>query len=110
MKYTIVFYETKSGNCPVEKFLNALPVKHHAKIIRNLELLEEYGQFMQGGLISHIKDEIWELRTIFGGNISRILYFTPTGNKFVLLHGFIKKTPMKEFDLAKERKRDYNIS
>jgi phage-related protein len=42
--------------------------------------------------------------------ISRILYFTHTGKKFVLLHGFTKKTnktPQREIEIAEERMKDY---
>ena len=110
MKNTVIFYETESGNCPVADFLGKLPVKHHAKAVRNLELLEEFGRHLGGGLIDHIQDEIWELRTRFGNDISRVLYFAPVGNTYVLLHGFIKKTqktPPREIRTAQSRMKDY---
>ena len=72
MKNTVIFYETESGNCPVADFLHTLPVKHHTKAVRNLELLEEFGRQLGGGLIDHIHEEIWELRTRFGNDISQI--------------------------------------
>ena len=110
MKNTIIFYETLSGKCPVIEFLNGLSVKHHAKVIRNLQLLEEFGQHLQGGFISHIHGDIWELRIGFGNNISRILFFSSTRNSFVLLHGFIKKTyqtPQRDIKIAQNRMKDY---
>jgi phage-related protein len=42
--------------------------------------------------------------------ISRILYFTHAGRKFILLHGFAKKTnktPRREIEIAEERMKDY---
>ncbi len=110
MKNNIIFYETLSGNCPVAEFLKGLPPKHHAKAVRNLELLEEFGQFLQGGLIAHIHEEIWELRISSANNISRILYFMPMGNTFILLSGFIKKTPktpQRDIRIAQKRMKDY---
>ena len=111
LKNNILFYETFAGNCPVANFLKNLPPKHHAKAVRNLELLEEFGQFLQGGLIAHVYKEIWELRISSANNISRILYFMPTANTFILLCGFIKKTPktpQKYIKIAQKRMNDYN--
>ena len=102
MKKIILLYETTSGNRPVERFLNTVPVDHRAKIVRNLELLREFGNQLGGGYIDYIKDGIWELRTAQGGNISRILYFSPVGDNIILLHGFIKKIIIDQ-----NRKKDY---
>jgi len=110
VKNTVIYYETLSGNCPVADFLNGLSIKHHAKAVRNLELLEEFGQFLQGGIVTHIHEEIWELRTKFANDISRILFFTSKRNTFMLLHGFIKKTtktPQKDIDIALKRMKEY---
>ena len=43
-------------------------------------------------------------------NIHRILYFAFTGRKFVLLHGFTKKTektPVREIEIAVRRMEEY---
>ncbi len=40
----------------------------------------------------------------------RLLYFPAPGRKFVMLHGFVKKTqktPPKEIEIAEQRMRDY---
>ena len=53
--------------------------------------------------------DFWELRTRIKGDIYRIFYFAYTGKKFVLLHGFQKKSqkaPGKELQ-AEDRMRDY---
>ncbi len=45
-----------------------------------------------------------------GKKFSRIFYFLPIGNKFVLLHGFLKKdqkTSKKELETALRYKEDY---
>ena len=110
MKNTILFYETLSGSCPVYEFLESLSHKHHAKAIRNLELLEKFGQNIGRGYISKVRDELWELRIRFANDISRIFYFIPRGNTFVILHGFIKKTqktPINEINISLKRMRDY---
>ncbi|MDR1764537.1 MAG: type II toxin-antitoxin system RelE/ParE family toxin [Lachnospiraceae bacterium] len=53
---------------------------------------------------------LWELRIQQGSDISRIFYFLTIGNKFVLLHGFLKKTtktPQAELDTALRNRDDY---
>ena len=110
MRSKIIFYETLDGNCPVADFLMGLLKKHHAKALRNIELLEEFGQYLQGGFITRIRGKLWELRIRFAGDISRILYFIPGGNTIILLHGFIKKTqktPDKEIEIALKRMNEY---
>ena len=51
-----------------------------------------------------------ELRIKHGRGISRILYFVQSGPRFILLHGFTKKsskTPKKEIDIAVSRMKQY---
>ena len=53
---------------------------------------------------------LFELRTKFSTNITRIFYFLIDNNKFVLLHGFVKKAdkpPKRELELALNNKLDY---
>lgn len=53
---------------------------------------------------------LFELRTKFSTDITRIFYFLFDKNKFVLLHGFIKKAnrpPGSELDKALSYKLDY---
>ena len=55
-------------------------------------------------------DDIFELRTILGNNIVRILYFFDEGETIIATNGFIKKqqkTPRSEILLAKQRRTIY---
>jgi phage-related protein len=114
MRNEIVFYQKESGESPVETFVKTLPVKHRAKVYWELTLLEQYGKDLKEPYVKHLAGEefrgLWELRIRLGSDISRIVYFTPAGNRFVLLHGFIKKTqkaPKIELAIAKKRMKDY---
>lgn len=106
----IELYSTKAGEEVVADYLNSLPSKDLAKVMRDIELLGEYGTALHEPQTKHIDGAIWELRTKFSTNIYRIFYFIRQNNKIVLLHGFTKKTqrtPQREIDLAKKRMDDY---
>jgi len=34
--WNIIFYEKEDGTTPVQEFLDKLPVKHHAKALRDI--------------------------------------------------------------------------
>lgn len=113
-KWEIELYEKSSIACPVLDFIQSLPPKHRAKIEREINLLEEFGINLTYPHTRKIEGEnykgLWELRIKFGNDISRVLYFLPIKNTFVLLHGFIKKsnkTPEKELKVAKNYMIDY---
>lgn len=56
-------------------------------------------------LVRKLDKNIWEVRSNLPNRIARIL-FTISGDKMVLLHGFIKKsqkTPANDLELAKHR-------
>lgn len=44
MKYTLEFYETETGSCPVADFLISLPAKARRKATTYFEVLEEGGK------------------------------------------------------------------
>lgn len=57
-----------------------------------------------------IRGKIRELRIKDNQGAIRVLYFTYTGRRFILLHGFIKKaekTPVKDIELAENRMNDF---
>ncbi len=114
MKWKIEFYQKENEEYPVKKFIDGLTKKHFAKALWEIGLLEEYGTVLKEPYAKAIKGEeykgIWELRIKFASDISRIFYFMPIGDKFVLLHGFVKKTeetPASEIDIAKRYMNDY---
>lgn len=108
--WEIEFYETENGKNLVSDFLDGLSEKHKARAIREIELLEEFGTKLTMPHAKQIDRKLWELRIKTSSNISRIFYFILMSNKFVLLHGYIKKTnktPEREKDIAKKRMADY---
>ena len=109
-RFEVIFYETTSGECPIEHFLSKQTPKMVAKAIGLLEILEAKGNALREPYSKHLDDGIFELRCKVGSNITRILYFFYYGGKIIITNGFVKKTqktPPQEILLAKKYRRDY---
>jgi len=74
----------------VEAFIEGLTEKEIAKVIRTIELLEEFGHKLGMPHSKHIDNGLLELR-IRGKREIRIFYCF-SKNKAVLLHACVKKT------------------
>jgi phage-related protein len=108
--WNIILYEKADGTKPVKEFLDKLPEKHHAKALRDIDVLEKYGTALTEPHVKHIKGKLWELRIKSASDISRVFYFVHIGKNIVLLHGFVKKTqktPNKEIETANNYLADY---
>lgn len=106
----VVFYEDTEGHQPVRDFLDALDAKMRAKVLGRIELLEELGVHLTMPYARHLGNGIYELRTVLGSNITRVLYFFMMGDRAVLTHGFVKKTqktPRSELERAERLRRDW---
>ena len=99
----IQYYADEEGRKPVQEFIDALDCKMQAKVFGWLELLEEYGPMLGMPLAKHLDDGIFELRTVQGNNITRILYFFVVGKTIVLT----QKTPAKEIERTKRMRLDW---
>jgi len=106
----VVFYNTNSKKFPVLDYINSQEALRIAKIRNAIRLLGEFG----------IEDSLSGNKKLKGSRYkgvhqlavesSRIIYFLISGNKFVLLHAFTKKTnktPIKELEIARKRMKDY---
>jgi len=98
----------------LEDFLLTLNPKLRAKAYSDIMLLKQLGINIRAPYSSPIKGDkytgLFELRTKFSTDITRIFYFLFDKNKFVLLHGFVKKAnrpPERELDRALSYKLDY---
>src|ERR1035437_6642651 len=89
--YEVIFYETPSGQVPVDDFLDSLQTKVRAKVEKWIEKLEQHGPNLPRPYADIVIGKIRELRIVFGSNHYRILYFF-FGKTIVLTHGFPKKT------------------
>ena len=108
----INFYETESGNRPVEDFLDSLNSKAAQKMTWVMELIEERQGNIHRKYFEKLKhtDEIWEVKAKYGSNEYRILDFIDEKNILFLVHGFQKKsrrTPKKDINAAEIRKKNH---
>jgi len=114
MEYSVEMYEKTDGKIPVLEFILNLNAKQQAKIFREIDLLEKFGNELHYPHVDSIKGDkykgLLELRIEFASDIFRIFFFLYQGNNAVLLHGIVKKkqkTPKKELDVALDRMNNY---
>ena len=110
MQWEIEFYKDRTGKEPLKEFLNYLPAGTRAKVMKLFSLLAEEGVLLKEPYTRQIRGKIRELRVKDNLGHVRILYFTFTGKRFILLHGFLKKTdktPEREIELAEKRMNDF---
>lgn len=110
MNWVVEHYRDNDGNEPTADFINSLPDKTKARVLRIIKLLKEYGVLLKEPYTKQIKGKIRELRIKDAQGNIRVLYFTYTGQRFILLHGFVKKTdktPSRDIEIAEKRMKDF---
>ena len=109
-EYEIEFYDKADGSEPAKEFILALDAKMRAKVVRTVGLLREEGPSLREPYSKHLEDGIFEIRTKFGSDITRVLYFFVIGRRIILTNGFVKKTqktPRNELEKAKLCRKDF---
>ncbi len=90
-------------------FFNSLNESTQRKIKQGLLLLATQER-LTSKFVKPIKDGLYELRTIWNGNIYRTFFIFDSGNIVVLFNGFQKKTqktPGNEIAKALKIKKEY---
>ncbi len=106
MEWEVEFYTDENGTKPVKEWILGLEENARSVVLRNLDLLEQLGVGIREPYVKHLENKLYEVRAKDRKGIYRIIYFAHTGKRFVLLHGFVKKTqktPRKEIEMAKKR-------
>ncbi|RIK38231.1 MAG: type II toxin-antitoxin system RelE/ParE family toxin [Chloroflexi bacterium] len=103
--WQVEFYADSRGRCPALTFVQSLPKKEQAELLRVLELLQEFG--LQLGM-PHARPiaGLWELRAGPG----RLFYVAHIGRRFIILHGYRKQSqaaPRREIETAHRRWADF---
>jgi phage-related protein len=110
-RWQVVYYQDRRGRRPVREFLDSLGATDLAAVMRGFALLEEFGLAVGA---PHVRSmggykKLWELRVRAQRGAIRLFYFAHTGRRFVILHGFVKKsgkTPRREIETAVRRMQD----
>lgn len=92
-----------------EAFLDKLSPKEVRKLEYGLLLLRSQ-PIISKKFVKFLRDELYELRTLYNGNIYRVFFIFDEGNIVVLFNGFQKKsqkTPQKEINKALKIKKAY---
>ena len=108
--FDVEYYEKGDGTFPAEEFILSLDTKMQAKMFRELELLETFGNELREPHSKPLGDGIYEIRAKVASDITRVLYFFVVNKKIILTNGFVKKTqktPDSEITLAKKYRKDY---
>ncbi|MDQ1335152.1 MAG: hypothetical protein QG552_2102 [Thermodesulfobacteriota bacterium] len=112
MEFAIEFYETRSGACPVQDFLDGLKESDpgdFAAVMAGMDKLRNR-DYHKPPLSKPIGDNLFELRHV-GKLNSRMLYFFSKGKRIIILHGVRNKARSiapGDRKVALDRKRDWH--
>ena len=110
MYWRIIFYKDKSGNEPVKEFILNQSDGAIGEILHVFDLLYRFNLSLGKPYVEKVEGRIWELRIKHSSDFYRILYFTFSGKKFILLHALVKKSdklPTRDIQLAIKRMNEY---
>ena len=111
MEFTVEFYETESGRCPIQEFLDGLKEtdpNDFAAILAGLAKLRNR-QYHRPPLSKPIGGDLFELRHV-GKLNTRVLYFFAKGQRIIAVHGIrnkAKEISKRDRKAALERKVDW---
>lgn len=106
------FYERPNGHNEFMEFLEQLPEKDQDKLLAVIHNVQEHGMLVARKMkwVKKLEDNLFELRSELGNNIQRALYFHWVDSRFIVTHGFSKKTqktPPKEILRALEIHKEF---
>ncbi len=111
MRFTVEFYETATGKCPVREFLDRLKgsdPEDFAALLAGLAKLR-HRQYHREPLSKALGDGLYELRHV-GKLNTRMFWFFMRHRNIVVVHGIRNKgraIPARDLATARERMRDW---
>jgi phage-related protein len=111
MVFSVEFYETESGVCPVKDFLDKLKTSDpddFAAVVAGLAKLRNR-QYHREPLAKALGNGLFELRHI-GKLNTRVLWFFVKNQRIIAVHGVRNKgqsIPARDMETARERMRDW---
>jgi phage-related protein len=110
MNWRVIFYRSASGKCPIEEFVEDLPVEDAKEVVASIAALRQLGNKARRPLVDYLEDGIYELRARRFRKQFRVLYTFAGRQTILLLTGFVKKTksvPVRKVKKAKALRKDY---
>jgi phage-related protein len=111
MEFTVEFYETETGACPVREFLDELKASDpgdFAAVLAGLAKLRNR-QYHREPLSKALGGELFELRHV-GKLNTRVLWFFMNHRRIIAVHGIRNKgrsIPPRDLATARARMRDW---
>lgn len=111
MDFTVEFYETAAGTCPVREFLDELKVSDpgdFAAVLAGLAKLRNR-QYHREPLSKAVGEGLFELRHV-GKLNTRVLWFFARNRRIVAVHAVRnkgQKLPARDIRIALDRMRDW---
>ena len=111
MEFSVEFYETAKGHCPVREFLDELKDSDpddFAAVVAGLDKLRNRN-YHREPLSKALGDDLFELRHV-GKLNTRVLWFFMKGRRIIAVHGIRNKgKAVADHDLrtARERMADW---
>jgi len=107
MEFSVEFYESTSGSCPVREFLDELKrsdPNDHAAVVAGLAKLRDR-RYHREPLSKSLGDGLYELRHV-GKLNTRVLWFFVKGQRIIAVHGVRNKgQSIGKHDLSTARQR-----
>jgi phage-related protein len=111
MDFTVEFYQTQAGHCPVRQFLDELKLSDpndFAAVLAGLAKLHNR-QCHREPLCKALGNDLFELRHV-GKLNTRLFWFYMKGRRIVAVHGLRHKgqaIPKRDLAVAQARMRDW---
>jgi phage-related protein len=111
MEFTVEFYQTETGSCPVREFLDELKVSDpddFTAVVAGLAKLRNR-QYHREPLSKALDNGLFELRHV-GKLNTRVLWFFVKSRRIIAVHAVRNKgraIPARDLETARERMRDW---
>ena len=105
----IAFYNSGSGQSPVEKFIGSLSKPDQARFKEIYDGIKEHGLNCPRAKFRQLRGKLWEIKFNSKSGGYRVLYVVITGDSMVWLHAFRKetpKTPILDLQIAEKRMQE----
>ncbi|GAD17318.1 type II toxin-antitoxin system RelE/ParE family toxin [Lentilactobacillus otakiensis] len=111
-KITFEAYIRPNGHNEFREFLSSLPDKDARKVLYTLDAISEVGILDAAKMkwVKRLNDDLFEVRSKLGTNIQRVIYFHVVAGRYVITHGFTKKsqkTPITQIQHGEKIRQEF---